>query len=445
MTLRWTDLLLTAVLVVGFIAVGEAALRRRSRSLASANESFLVGLAVCAGALFPLSLLLPHGALRAELTLMAGCLVFTLLRRAGRIASPAPPVLPRPRDAVHLGLLAAVVLVAVVFTALDLRYSFMWDGFQIWASKAQLLYYRGSLDPHWYAGDGYDLRLVVYPPLVPLDEALLQVLRGRFDFDSFKPVFLPLYYSLLIATYAAARAVGPARLAALGTLMLALLPLNTTDNAAGGYADMPQTAFVAGVVAAALRRGDSSEALPWLIGGLTIVKPEGAILAIVSCLAVGIVGWFERGSNRRRPWRAMTVVATFFVLRFGYLRWVGAVDSVYLVSRASLPIALARMRHVARVCLVKMLSPRRWGLLWPAFGVAALVLARRGSVPERSLALATAVAAALFATIFLFTTWPVDLHIDQAYPRLLAQISPAAVVAIFAGWRRARHSSIEAP
>jgi hypothetical protein len=87
-----------------------------------------------------------------------------------------------------------------------------------------------------------------------------------------------------------------------------------------------------------------------------------------------------------------------------------------------------------------MLSPRRWGLLWPAFGLAAFVLARRGSAPERGLALATALSAALFAMIFLFTTWPLDLHIDQAYPRLLAQLSPAAVVAV---WRRARPPEAE--
>ena len=138
------------------------------------------------------------------------------------------------------------------------------------------------------------------------------------------------------------------------------------------------------------------------------------------------------------PWGGIAVVAAFLALRVGYVRWVGAVDSVYVVSRESLSAAAGRIPHVARVCLVKMLSPRRWGLLWPAFGLAALVLARRGSTSERSLALATAFSAGIFAAIFLFTTWPLDLHIEQAYPRLLAQLSPAAVVAVFAGWIRAR-------
>ena len=193
MTIRWTDLALTAVLAVGFAAVGETALRRRSPDLASWNESFLAGMAVCAAALFPLSLLLPRAALRAELLLMGSCLILALVRRGRRFsAADAGATAPaRDRDIVHLALLAAIVLVAVDFTAVDLRYSFGWDGFQIWASKTQLLYDRGGLDRLWYPGDTYDVRFVEYPASVPLYEALLQVLRGRFDFDSFKPVFLP--------------------------------------------------------------------------------------------------------------------------------------------------------------------------------------------------------------------------------------------------------------
>jgi hypothetical protein len=439
----WIDVALAAVLAIGFAAVGETALRRRSRDLASWNESFLVGMAVCAAALFPLSLLLPRAALRAELVLMGSCLLVMLLRRARRSPSAAAPVPARERDVAWLLLMAAVVLVAADFTAVDLRYSFGWDGFQIWASKAQLLYYRGGLDRLWYPGDTYDLRLVGYPPMVPLYEALLQVLRGQFDFDSFKPVFLPFYYSLLIGTYAAARAVASGRLAAVATLMLSLLPLNSTYNAAGGLADMPQTALVAGVVAAALRGRNSRDALPWLIGGLTMVKPEGTILAAVACLAVLVAWRVEKRPVRRSPWGRIAIVAVFLGLRVGYVRWTGIADSVYVVSRESLSAAVARIPHVARACLVKMLSPRRWGLFWPAFGLASLVLARRGTTAERTLALATAAAACLFATIFLFTTWPLDLHIDQAYARLLAQISPAAVAAIFAGWMRARAPEVE--
>ena len=36
-------------------------------------------------------------------------------------------------------------------------------------------------------------------------EALFSQLRGRFDFDAVKPVFIPFYVSLPISAYAAAR------------------------------------------------------------------------------------------------------------------------------------------------------------------------------------------------------------------------------------------------
>jgi hypothetical protein len=384
--------------------------------------------------------------LKVVLALMAACLVLAMFRRARVSPCPGAPRLPAGKaDFVWLLLMAAVVVVAADFTAVNLRYAFLWDGFQIWASKAQLLYDRGALDRIWYPGDTYELRYVPYPPLVPLYEALLQVVRGQFDFDSFKPVFLPFYYSLLVATYGAARAVLSARLAAAATLMLALLPLTSTGTAAGAYADMPQAAFVAGVVAAALRRTDSHRALPWLIGGLTVVKPEGTILAVVAGVA-GAYAWrIEKRTIRGLPWSRVAIVAVFLTLRLGYVRWASVSDSVYVVTRESLMVAVGRIPHVAHVCLVKMLSPRRWGLLWPAFGLSALVLGRRGSAAETSLAVATATAAALFAMVFLFTTWPLELHIDQAYPRLLAQISPAAVVATFIGWRCARQADIEDP
>ena len=58
-------------LALGFAAVGEGVLRKRSRGALGWTQSFLVGAGVLAATLFPLSLLLPHGALRATLAVMA--------------------------------------------------------------------------------------------------------------------------------------------------------------------------------------------------------------------------------------------------------------------------------------------------------------------------------------------------------------------------------------
>jgi len=208
---------------------------------------------------------------------------------------------------------------------------------------------------------------------------------------------------------------------------------------------MPQAAFVAGVVSAALNRRERGHVLPWLIGGLTTVKAEGTILAVVACGAVLLCWLLELSPEKPLPsrsrWKGVAVVALFLGLRAAYIHWLGVEDSVYGTLTASrISEALARLPLVARVCLVKMLSPRRWGLLWPAFGLAGIVLFIRGTSTEKSLVAATASAAIVLATVFLFTTWPLELHIDQAYPRLLEQLAPAAVVCLAIGFGRAEGS-----
>ncbi len=429
MSLPLPEILITALLAAGFAAVGEVILRRPSRSAAGANESMLVGMGVCAAALFPLTLILPHDALLAEAILLAACLCWAILRRIARgegIARTARP----PLDPTARGILAAVILVTAVFAALNFRYTYAWDGFMIWATKARLLSHVGSLNREWLLpGDLYGMRHLEYPPAVPLYEALLSLLRGSFDYDKLKPVFLVFYLSVLIGTYAAARTQLPARLAAAAGLLVCLLPAVSTQYATGGYADMPQAAFVAGVVAAGMAgRRDS---LPWLIGALTTVKAEGAILAALSCGGIALFWVLESGHNLARQIaasvRGIAVVAAFFLVRFAYVRWVGAPEFVY---HGGLAEALTRIPQAVRLCLMQLLDPRRWGLFWPAFGAAAIVLLTRGSNREKAISVTTAVGLALSIVPFLFTTWPLEVHIEQAYFRLAAQLSPAAAVSI---------------
>src|SRR5262249_52543874 len=158
----------------------------------------LVGMGLLAALLFPLSLVLAGRALIAELLLMGACLLWSLWAR--RPWRRRPKISEESRDPAVRLILAGVGLVAVGFAALNFRYALHWDGFQIWASKAQLLFHSGGLTREWYPSDIYDRRVLSYPPLLPLFEALLSVLRGGFDFDRLKPVFLLFYLSLLVGT-----------------------------------------------------------------------------------------------------------------------------------------------------------------------------------------------------------------------------------------------------
>ncbi len=439
MRLPLPEILITALLAAGFAAVGEIILRRPSRSAAAANESMLVGMGVCAAALFPLTLILPHHALVAEAVLLAACLGWAVLRRIGR-REGIDRTARFPLDPTARGILAAVAVVTAAFAALNLRYTYAWDGFMIWATKARLLSHVGSLNREWLLpGDLYGMRHLEYPPVVPLYEALLSLLRGSFDYDKLKPVFLVFYLSLLIGTYAAARAELPARLAAAADLLVCLLPAVSTQYATGGYADMPQAAFVAGVVAAGMAgRRDS---LPWLIGALTMVKAEGVILAALACGGIALFWVLESAHNFARQIaaavRGIALVAAFFLVRFAYVRWVGAPEFVY---QGGLADALARIPQAVRLCLIRLVDPRQWGLFWPAFGAAAVVLLARGSNREKAVSAATAAGLAVSIAPFLFTTWPLEVHIEQAYFRLAAQLSPAAAVSIVLAYTRLKHA-----
>lgn len=426
------ELFLTAGLAAGFAAVGEVVLRRRSRGFAGGNEAMLVGMGVCAAALFPLTLAFPRGAVVAEAVVIGACVLWAAVARfrgprpAGKTARSAP-------DPVARFILAAVALVAIGFVALNFRFTYSWDGFLIWATKAQLLSHSGGLTREWFAGDVYDLRHLAYPPLVALYESLVSLCRGGFDFDKFKPIFLVFYLSMLVGTYAAARAVVSARLAAAATLLVCLIPALSTRNAAGAYADMPQAAVVAGVVAAGLCRRD--DALPWLLGALTTVKAEGIILATLGCFAVLLFWLLEspRGVFRTaaRRARGVAVVAIFLILRIAYVRWIHAPDDVY---QERLALALSRIPFVSWRCFIELMDPRHWGLFWPAFLAALVMVLRRGETRARCLAAATGAGLAVLMVPFLFTNWPLELHIAQAYSRLMAQLAPAAATVIVLGY-----------
>ncbi len=443
MTLPWLEIGISLSLAVGFGCVGETLLRRRSTRVASWNESLLVGMGACAAMLFPLSLVLPRGSVFATAVLMGLATAWVAATRILR--RPAPEAAPfEALDATARLAVGATALVAVCFAALNFRYNYGWDGFQIWASKAQLLSVRGGLSRDWYPGDVYELRHVPYPSLVPLDEALVSLLRGGFDFDKLKPVFPVFYLSMLISMFSALRSAATPRLASVGTLMLSLVPSLSTRSAAGAYADMPQAAMLAGVVAACLRPGDS--ALPWLIGGLTTVKAEGTILAALACAGILLFWLLEspRGlpARIRREAGNIVVVACFVGLRLAYVRWSGAPDVVYTALDAPhLRAAIGRIPHVASLCLRELVHFQRWGFLWPAFLVAAIVLIASGSARAKALSIATSLATMVLAVPFLFTTWPLDLHVAQAYFRLLAQLSPAVIAVAMLGFARARKSA----
>ena len=451
MSARIPETLVTLLLAAVFGLAGDLVLARRSSSLREWIESFLVGAGVSAAALFPLSLALPGRGLGALASLLAAAAVLSIIQRRRAPKDSSPRLEGRSslaRDPLALALFSIAAASGIAFLVLNWRYVYLWDGFQIWASKAQVLFYSGDLAPDLIPGDYFNSKLA-YPPLVPMFEALLSMLRGGFDFDALKPPFALFYLAMAIGTYHAARPSAGRTGALAATALLCLLPAVSTGTAAGGYADLSLAAYVAAVAAAFLGDGARKDrALPWLIACLTTVKSEGAILAVAFC-AVALVEPLVR--HRRPTFRAgitfAAPTAVFLFLRISYVRWIGAGDTTYApINTWSLGRAFGRIPDVLRLAAQALLDWKTWGLFWAVFLLAAIALLVTRSGPgARTAAAATLAGLAAYTAVFLFTNWPVRLQVEQAYPRLLQQLAPAAAVVIVLAYAKLREAASAAP
>ena len=447
MVARVADVAAALLLAFAFASTGALVLGGNPRDIRSWNRNFIVGATLAAALLFPLSLIFGGWTLRAVLAGLLGAAVAQVARAAwrGGLGELARSMV-RPFGAVRLAgpcwlLLAIVALFAIDFTVVSLRETYAWDGFDIWATKAMVLMHHGRLTPELWppsASPHFNItRVVNYPPLVPLYEALVAQLRGGFDWNALKPVFPVFYLSLLISVYHAGRALGGRVQALAGVLLVALLPLVSGRTSIGGYADMPLAAVLAAVLAAALESGWWERGwrapFPWTVAGLLTAKSEGLVLAglAVACAAV----WVRR-ARRAQVLQIGGIVAAAAGLRWAYVAWTGVKDPDFaFAAMLSSGTWLARIPEVAEACAARLLDVSAWGLFWPAFLVACAIIALRGNRTERTIAAGGLAGLLVYTFIYLFTAYNATFHINDSYDRLLAQIAPAAALAILAGWR----------
>lgn len=451
--MRPFESLIALALAAALAGIGALLFGRRPRGVVEWNEAFLSGGAVASALLFPFSLLLGPLALPALFAILAtaGLGGLAAMRPSeGLSAAKGGVRLDRLvawlRESPVEALLAAWIAASVAAFALaNGRYHLLWDGLFIWATKAMLLFDSGCLTPDLWAGPGFEGRVgrvVAYPHFVPLLQALVATVRGAFDFDAGKPVFSLFYASLLVGTWGAGRALGGRRAALVATALVAALPPLSTSWAAGGYADMPQAAAAVGLAGALLRgRGTGPswrQSVPWLFGAVLAMKGEGTILSVVALsgwggaalLAGGLRGALEAA---RKQAGGLVVVGGLLFLRLSYTRWTHAAvydGELRSVNVSTLLAALERVVEVASRTLTEMANVGRWGLLWPAFAAGAVLLLLRRDATRRALAASALVAVALYASIFLFTNWPVAIHMQLALDRLLSQVAPLAVLVV---------------
>jgi hypothetical protein len=289
-------------------------------------------------------------------------------------------------------------------------------------------------------------RIVGYPPAVPLFEALVGSFHRTFPMEAVKAVFTVFAVSLAVGTFHLVAGLTDRRTAAIAAGLTCLLPGLTMGSATGGYADMPLAAVVAAAAAASFRTRSNGlswrSPAPWLLGTLTTVKSEGMILLVIG-LGVGAVWAMAR--RTRLPAGAASSVAPlvlFVAARIVHLTFIPGVNREFAPVRSlRVETIFVRGPWIVSGTLHWLLDFRSWGILWPAFAAALLIVALR--TPRSSaLPIATATLLALLAdgSLFLYTNWESGgkgrLHLDQAFPRLLAQVAPLAVATIAAAMFR---------
>jgi len=200
---------ISLVLAYSFASIGDLLLGRRSDTIRKGNQSFLTGLALTTMAFVPFSILLPGNALVVTALLLPIAGVSSLWNRLhGRDHSRGWNLLP----VIHIhgwsiAFLIVIGLAFIQYNLQNLRLSYLWDGYQIWATKAMVIYHNGALSNQWVSlGD--QERLVSYPHMVPLYEALIARVQGVFEWEALKPIFGLFYLSLLLSTFHAAECNG---------------------------------------------------------------------------------------------------------------------------------------------------------------------------------------------------------------------------------------------
>lgn len=381
-------------------------------------------------------------------------------RRAGSetITEPAGPA-SRPTGAalwLCAALLAAIGLHAGL-SALELLAQplFPWDGWTVWAYRAQAWFLQGALVPMvpanlWLAQPEpftYPMLAHRYPLLPSLIYLWAALNLGTWH-DAL--VNLPVLACALAIAFALAGCLRRAGAGWVATLTAVYLlfstPLFATHMSLGGYADIWLAGFAGGGMTLLLC-GLLQQQRRLLLGGLllllagTMVKVEGS-LWLLAALAVGVLAW--------TPWRRLlwiviagALIAMVLLLsdhsvltlpglgRFGYREGV-----IYLPVKGAIALQVFDVRQAYWQNAFVLGS---WHLLWPllvALGACLIAGLTNGALRRLILAFFT-VFLGLQVLIFVFTTqglWALDY---TAINRMPLQMLPATLFLLLLGLRAA--------
>jgi len=314
-----------------------------------------------------------------------------------------------------------------------------WDGWSIWAFKGVAFAQGGP--PIGYFRDPTTLHTHPdYPLNLPLAESMLFHLPASFALPLATLLGPACFAALLCLFYAGLARIYGLLFAAVGTAMLATIPI-FVDNVPAGGADVPLCLYAGGAATYLLvwwTRGEMRDAVlaALLAGGAAWTKKEGLAIA-VAILGVAVV--YEVIARRRNHGasfgRRVTALCPACAIP---LPWFLFVHIQHPLPRDFGPVTLSilgnhldRLPHLAALVGQQMVTWGNWGPFWIVLGCAVSWNGCRLAAPSRALVLLLAAQVGVYIMVFVFSNWqPYDAHARGTLDRLLLQATPLAVLAL---------------
>lgn len=355
----------------------------------------------------------------------------------GRLAAGACAMLP----------LAATVWMAVRSPLAG------WDGWSIWAFKAvafadgglTLGYFRDPTTLHTHPD---------YPLNVSIAESLALHLPNGLALPLATLLGPACFAALLCLVYSGLARLYGASAAAVGTAMLAAVPIFVYNVPAAG-ADVPLSLYTGGSATYLLLwwtyRWRRDAVLACLMAGSAAwTKKEGLAIAAVT---LGVYVGFELWSvwRQRRLPRGVAAMPLMTALAIP-LPWLLFVRIAHPLPRDFDPVALAtlilhlgRLPRVALLVGQQMLVWDNWGPFWIVLAIALLARGRYLSPAGRALIVLLGGQIGLYIGVFAFSNWQSYMvHAQGTLDRLLLQATPLAVLCLVACVCAARPQPYEA-
>lgn len=298
------------------------------------------------------------------------------------------------------------------------------DGRAFWALKAKGIAHERSIDGPFFHGGTHDPRNQ-YPILIPLDGAVILSLAHSLDDRNLRWLYLGILAALaLLVRERISRLVSPAAGAWCAALLVWIpqFAVEPEGGALSAYNDIAIAAFAAGAFFELLdvkaRKSEIRFGL-WL-AFLVLTKSEGLPLALVFL----VIGAFVFRKRILTP-AIITSVATAALLVWRLRIPAGDEEDVFRLL-PTIPEKLHRIGIAVAAFPRHMLLMPRWGILWIAVIVAAIIATR---FDRRAAWLAIAVITsilAVYTAVYVTTAWiPSELIAVTADRLLMHVIAPS--------------------